>query len=214
MPIDDERDPDEETPLSDSSAADATPDEFTGVDNDPDALDADDYEVDTDDDEVEIDDPDELERATERVFDAEDDDLVEEPTDAELAQLTEGSDATAKAADQSEADADRELVEVGAGSRRSSTAKSTNAETAGKKGQTEKKGRATAKRDDGAPVHKRTGPVTFVKESVGELRKVVYPTGPQLLNYFVVVLIFVLFIIAVVSVLDLAFGWAILKIFT
>ena len=70
------------------------------------------------------------------------------------------------------------------------------------------------KQDAHAPAHKRTGPVTFVKESVGELRKVVYPTGPQLLNYFVVVLIFVLFIIAFVSVLDLAFGWAILKVFS
>ena len=55
--------------------------------------------------------------------------------------------------------------------------------------------------------------MTFVRESVDELRKVVYPTGPQLLRYFVVVLVFVLFIIAVVSLLDLAFGQAILWIF-
>lgn len=60
---------------------------------------------------------------------------------------------------------------------------------------------------------RRTGPVTFVKESVGELRKVVYPTGPQLLNYFVVVLVFVLFVIAYVSLLDLGLGWAIFRVF-
>ena len=60
---------------------------------------------------------------------------------------------------------------------------------------------------------KRTGPVTFVRESVGELRKVVYPTAPQLLRYCVVVLIFVLFIIGIVSLLDLAFGAALLRIF-
>ena len=33
-------------------------------------------------------------------------------------------------------------------------------------------------------------------ESIGELRKVVYPTGQQVLQYFVVVLVFVLFVIA------------------
>jgi preprotein translocase subunit SecE len=60
---------------------------------------------------------------------------------------------------------------------------------------------------------RRTGPVGFVRESVGELRKVVYPTGQQLLNYFVVVLVFVLFVIAYVSLLDLGLGWAIFRVF-
>ena len=60
----------------------------------------------------------------------------------------------------------------------------------------------------------RTTPAKFVRQSVGELRKVVYPTGQQLLKYFVVVLVFVLFVIAYVSVLDLAFGAAIFKIFS
>ena len=59
----------------------------------------------------------------------------------------------------------------------------------------------------------RTGPVRFVRESIGELRKVVYPTGQQVLQYFVVVLVFVLFVIAYVSLLDLGFGTAIFKIF-
>ena len=71
----------------------------------------------------------------------------------------------------------------------------------------------TRKRDRREPAKHRTGPVTFVRESVGELRKVVYPTGPQLLKYFVVVLIFVLFVIAYVSLLDLAFGAAMFRIF-
>ena len=47
-----------------------------------------------------------------------------------------------------------------------------------------------------------------------QLRKVVYPTGQQLINYFVVVLVFVLFVIAYVSLLDLGLGWAIFKIFS
>ncbi len=75
------------------------------------------------------------------------------------------------------------------------------------------KGAPTPARD--RPVKEgRTGPVTFVRESVGELRKVVYPTGQQLLNYFVVVLVFVLFVIAYVSLLDLGLGWAIFRVFS
>ena len=75
------------------------------------------------------------------------------------------------------------------------------------------KGAATGKRDQ-PEKRERTTPVKFVRQSVGELRKVVYPTGQQLIKYFVVVLVFVLFVIAYVSVLDLAFGAAIFKIFT
>jgi preprotein translocase subunit SecE len=75
------------------------------------------------------------------------------------------------------------------------------------------KGTPTKKRDQ--PVKReRTSPIKFVRQSIGELRKVVYPTGPQLINYFVVVLVFVLFVIAYVSLLDLGFGWAIFKIFS
>ena len=74
------------------------------------------------------------------------------------------------------------------------------------------KGSPTPARDRPDKV-RRTGPVGFVRESVGELRKVVYPTGPQLLNYFVVVLVFVLFVIAYVSLLDLGMGWAIFRVF-
>jgi preprotein translocase subunit SecE len=57
----------------------------------------------------------------------------------------------------------------------------------------------------------RTGPVTFVRQSISELRKVVWPTGTQLTQYFVVVLIFVIFMIALVSALDFVFGWLLLK---
>lgn len=53
-------------------------------------------------------------------------------------------------------------------------------------------------------------PVTFVKQSVNELRKVVWPTGREMSGYFVAVLVFVLFIITFVGLLDLLFGWALL----
>ena len=57
-----------------------------------------------------------------------------------------------------------------------------------------------------------TSPARFVKESVAELRKVVWPTGSQVRQYFVVVLAFVLFIIAFVGLLDFGLGWALLKL--
>jgi preprotein translocase subunit SecE len=75
------------------------------------------------------------------------------------------------------------------------------------------KGAPTNKRDQ--PVKReRTTPIKFVRQSIAELRKVVYPTGQQLINYFVVVLVFVLFVIAYVSLLDLGLGWVIVKIFS
>ena len=74
------------------------------------------------------------------------------------------------------------------------------------------KGTSTGKRDQ-PEKRDRTSPAKFVRQSVGELRKVVYPSGQQLIRYFVVVLVFVLFVIAYVSVLDLLFGAAIFKIF-
>ncbi len=74
------------------------------------------------------------------------------------------------------------------------------------------KGRATPKRTTpGEHEHRRATPVQFVREVVGELKKVVWPTWDQLRQYFVVVLVFVLIMIAIVFFLDLGFGAAILK---
>ena len=78
------------------------------------------------------------------------------------------------------------------------------------------KGRATPKRRQQGTTteeHHRTTPVAFVKEAVAELRKVVWPTASQTQQYFVVVRVFVLFMIGIVSVLDLAFGTLLLRIF-
>ncbi len=76
-----------------------------------------------------------------------------------------------------------------------------------------KKDAPTRSRKDATTVvtEQRTGPVTFVRQSISELRKVVWPTGCQLSQYFVVVLIFVMFMISLVSLLDFAFGWLLLK---
>lgn len=115
-------------------------------------------------------------------------------------------DGTAREADATAAD--RELVSVGAAG---AVEAGRGADTAARSRQKEK---ATPRQKQLVEKDRRTGPVTFLKESVSELQKVVYPTGQQLINYFIVVLVFVLFIIAIVSLLDLAFGKAILAIFS
>lgn len=67
---------------------------------------------------------------------------------------------------------------------------------------------------DGKQPEKRTGPVTFYRQVVAELRKVVYPTRDQLVTYFFVVLAFVLVMIALVSLLDLGLGKLAFEVFT
>jgi preprotein translocase subunit SecE len=60
---------------------------------------------------------------------------------------------------------------------------------------------------------KGTSPVTFYRQVIAELRKVVWPTRPQVVNYFWVVLVFVLVMMAIVAGLDYAFGKAAFWIF-
>ncbi len=60
---------------------------------------------------------------------------------------------------------------------------------------------------------KRTSPVTFYRQVVAELRKVVWPTQQQLITYFLVVLVFVLVVMSIVSLLDLGFGKLVFAVF-
>ncbi|MBC7632825.1 preprotein translocase subunit SecE [Aeromicrobium sp.] len=60
---------------------------------------------------------------------------------------------------------------------------------------------------------KRTSPTTFYQQVIAELRKVVWPTRPQVINYFWVVLVFVLVMMAIVAGLDYGFGKAMFAIF-
>ena len=63
------------------------------------------------------------------------------------------------------------------------------------------------------PSRERISPLTFYRQIVAELRKVVWPTQQQLITYFVVVLVFVLVIMTIVSLLDLGFGKLVFKAF-
>ena len=55
--------------------------------------------------------------------------------------------------------------------------------------------------------------VLFLRQVIDELSKVVTPTRKELVNYTLVVLVFVIIMMAFVSVLDLFFGWGVSWIF-
>ena len=57
------------------------------------------------------------------------------------------------------------------------------------------------------------GIVTFYKQVVAELRKVIWPTRKELITYTTVVVVFVLIMVSIVAVLDLAFGKGVLAVF-
>ncbi|WP_341728934.1 preprotein translocase subunit SecE [Brooklawnia sp.] len=74
-----------------------------------------------------------------------------------------------------------------------------------------KKAEATRKQSDAKKSdHKRTTPVQFTKQAIGELKKVVWPSASTTRQYFIVVLVFVLFVMAFVAGLDALFGWLLL----
>jgi len=53
----------------------------------------------------------------------------------------------------------------------------------------------------------------FLRQVLDELSKVVTPTRRELVNYTLVVLVFVLIMMAFVSVIDLLFGWGVSWVF-
>jgi preprotein translocase subunit SecE len=54
---------------------------------------------------------------------------------------------------------------------------------------------------------------TFYRQVMAELRKVIWPTRQELVTYTTVVVVFVLVMVAIVAVFDLAFGKAVLAVF-
>ena len=65
--------------------------------------------------------------------------------------------------------------------------------------------KAKADRDSRRGVWARM--VLFIRQVLDELSKVVTPTRKELVNYTLVVLVFVVIMMAFVSVLDIFFGW-------
>ena len=66
----------------------------------------------------------------------------------------------------------------------------------------------------GAPARRRATPVQFVREVRDEMRQVAWPSREELINYTSVVLTTLLLMIALIFVLNLAFGKLITDLFT
>lgn len=77
-------------------------------------------------------------------------------------------------------------------------------------------GRSTPRRPV-AEAPRKQGPVSrigrFLREVVAELRKVIWPTRKELVTYTAVVLVFVTFMVAIVSGLDILFAKGVLSLF-
>ncbi len=78
-------------------------------------------------------------------------------------------------------------------------------------------GLGTPDRPERAGTQRRPGrlrrTITFYKQVVAELRKVIWPTRRELLTYTSVVLVFVLFMVTVISIYDFFFSQGVLKVF-
>ncbi len=64
-----------------------------------------------------------------------------------------------------------------------------------------------------APVRERTGPVQFLREVRGELRKVAWPSRAETINYSIVVLFTIVILGAMIYGLDWVFSTFILDLF-
>ncbi|WP_375480831.1 preprotein translocase subunit SecE [uncultured Jatrophihabitans sp.] len=75
----------------------------------------------------------------------------------------------------------------------------------------------TATRSDAPsarPARSRGGaPTRFVRESVSEMRKVLWPSRSELVTYSIVVIVFVVILVAIVAGLDLGFAKLVLSVF-
>ena len=56
-------------------------------------------------------------------------------------------------------------------------------------------------------------PARFVRESISELRKVLWPSRNELVTYSIVVIIFVVIMVAIVAGLDIGFAKLVLQVF-
>lgn len=75
-------------------------------------------------------------------------------------------------------------------------------------------GQADKARSGNAIVRMFRGLSLFIRQILDELRKVVRPTGPELVRYTTVVIVFVVVIMAMISVFDFGFTKAVSWLFT
>ena len=139
----------------------------------------------------------------------EEDEELEESDDDSILSMFEGIDDEED--EEKLAEAEEEAAEMA-----STRPVRKSAETAVKTAVPEKKNRPTRTRAQAtqSDAPKKTTPVQFTGQVVQELKKVSWPTSAQLMQYFIVVLIFVVFMIAFIGLLDVLFGWSMLKLFS
>jgi preprotein translocase subunit SecE len=81
---------------------------------------------------------------------------------------------------------------------------------------TQTRGEAAEKRSGAGRAPKRanrTTPALFFRQIVGELRKVIWPTRKELLTYTVVCMVFVIFMVIIVTSLDYGFTKLVFEVF-
>ena len=81
---------------------------------------------------------------------------------------------------------------------------------------TQTRGEAAEKRSGPGRASKRdnrTTPALFFRQMVGELRKVIWPTRKELVTYTVVCMVFVVFMVIVVTSLDYGFTKLVFALF-
>ena len=196
--------------MSDKSR-DAEPEREDLVAGEPDAAEPTEAEL-VEDDSLsidDIDDPEALAAAEEAVIEDEEAAASDPATDGELVDAT---DADAASDDEAIAELEENFTpeEQAAAAAAPIVRKTAKAPVRKKDAPTRKRSEATSEHED---PYKAKNPVQFVKQSVDELKKVVWPTWAQTLAMFGAVLTFVLIMIAIVGVLDFAFGWGLLKLF-
>jgi preprotein translocase subunit SecE len=80
---------------------------------------------------------------------------------------------------------------------------------------TQTRGQAAERRDGPKRPERRRGtsPALFFRQSVAELRKVIWPTRKELVTYTTVALVFVVIMVAIVTSLDYGFTKLVIAIF-
>ncbi|HYZ53736.1 MAG TPA: preprotein translocase subunit SecE [Streptosporangiaceae bacterium] len=79
---------------------------------------------------------------------------------------------------------------------------------------TQTRGEAAEKRGGtGRPARRRTTPTLFFRQSVAEMRKVIWPTRKELVTYTTVALVFVIVMVAIVTSLDYGFTKLVIALF-
>jgi preprotein translocase subunit SecE len=63
------------------------------------------------------------------------------------------------------------------------------------------------------PREERTNPAQFLREVRGEMRKVAWPTRPEMINYSIISLVAVVALTGFIAALDYGFGDLLLRLF-